>query len=310
MVHENSLKKVIYIIGPTASGKTDLAIELCKGLGSEIIGADSMQIYKYISIGTAKPTKEETAHCKYHFVDFVEPDQIYTVSQFKDEALGKINELHGEGITPIVCGGTGLYINSLLYEMEFTDAGYDLSLRDELEKMSREELLERLFELDKNTYDSIDKSNLRRVIRAVEICMLSGIPKSQQTMDYKNHIRPYDNRVIILNPEREILYERINRRVDIMMDKGFEDEVRMLMERYPKDDYPIFQFIGYKEMVEYIRGAVDKSTAIENMKRNTRRFAKRQLTWFRGIKGIESLYWLDTSCGKDALIEKAIEICT
>ncbi len=310
MVHENSLKKIIYITGPTASGKTDLAIELCKNIGGEIIGADSMQIYKYISIGTAKPTKEETKGCKYHFIDFVEPDSIYTVNQFKDEALQKIEELHSKGITPIVCGGTGLYINSLLYKMDFSSASYDLNFRKSLEGMDKKQLLSMLKELDEKTYNNIDKDNKRRVVRAIEICHLSGIPKSLQVVDYKEHPRDFDHRVIILNTERKVIYDRINKRVDIMMSMGFEDEVKMLMKKYPDTSYPIFKFIGYKEMVDYISGNVGKEEAVENMKRNTRRFAKRQITWFKGIKGIENLYWLDTAKGKDSLLKKTLEICS
>ncbi|MBQ9624531.1 MAG: tRNA (adenosine(37)-N6)-dimethylallyltransferase MiaA [Clostridia bacterium] len=302
------MNRILYIIGPTASGKTELAIDVCKRINGEIIGADSMQIYKHISVGTAKPTTEETGDIKYHLIDFVEPDIIYTVSQFKDDALELIEDMHKRGVIPVVCGGTGLYINSLLYKMDFTEASYDLALRQELDGKSREELLLMLNKLDGKTYEEIDKSNLRRVRRAIEICMLSGKPKSQQTNDYKKSLRPFDHRVIVLNPDRKVLYERINKRVDIMLENGLVEEVKLLLEKYPKRDYPVFQFIGYKEIVEYLSGESDLITAAEKIKQNTRHFAKRQMTWFRGLKGIENLHFLNTACGKEELLDKALKI--
>lgn len=308
MVYENSLKKIIYIAGPTASGKTDLAISLCKCLGGEIIGADSMQIYKSIEIGTAKPTQNEIGDCVYSFIDFVQPSEIYTVSQYKDEALNQINRIHKSGQIPIVCGGTGLYINSLLYEMDFTSASFDLDFRKSLENKTRDELLYILKTLDENTYKEIDKYNLRRVQRAIEICHLSGKEKSAQIWDYKAHPRKFDHRVFILSPPREILYDRINKRVDVMINSGIVEEVKGLVEKYQDTSYPIFQYIGYKEIMAFLNGEINLDTATERIKRNTRRFAKRQLTWFRGITGIENLHWLDTQVGKDELLQQILKL--
>lgn len=293
MVHEDSIKKIIYIVGPTASGKTDLSLELCKHIDAEIIGADSMQIYKHIEIGTAKPTKEEIGKTKYHLIDFVEPDSIYTASQFKDDAQSLIGDIHKRGAVPIVCGGTGLYVNSLIYKMDFTDASFDLEYRKQLENKSKDELLHMLGEMDADTYNKIDIHNLRRVIRAIEICHLSKLPKSAQVRDYKQYPREFDHRIFILNMDRKLLYDRINRRVDIMVEKGLIDEVQMLMDRYKDTSYPIFQFIGYKEIVAYLKGEIEKASAIEAIKQNTRRFAKRQLTWFKGITGVKNIHWID-----------------
>lgn len=306
MVHEDSLKKIIYIVGPTASGKTDLSLELCKHINGEIIGADSMQIYKHIKIGTAKPTKEEIGDAVYHFIDFVEPDSIYTVSQFKDDALSLIGDIHKRGAVPIVCGGTGLYVNSLIYKMDFTNASFDLEFRKQLESKSKDQLLKMLKEMDVETYNKIDIHNLRRVTRAIEICHLSKLPKSAQVRDYKQYPREFDHRVFILNMDRKLLYDRINSRVNIMVEKGLVDEVQMLMDRYKDTSYPIFQFIGYKEIVAYLNGEIQKCEAIEAIKQNTRRFAKRQLTWFKGITGVKNTYWIDMTDAN--ILNKIIEL--
>ena len=301
------MKKVIYITGPTASGKTDLAVSLSKELNTEVLGADSMQIYKYITVGTAKPTPEELQGQKYHFIDFVEPDEIYTVSEFKDDALKEINRLHLENKVPIVCGGTGLYVNSLLYKMDFTASGYDLELRKKLDAKTDEELVKELEQVDFESYKNIDLKNRRRVTRALEIYYLTNKTKSSQVYNYKEHPRDYDHKLFIIDMDRDVLYDRINRRVDIMIDNGLVSEVEFLIDKYKDTSKPIFQFIGYKEIVEYLNKEVSLETAIDNVKKNTRHFAKRQITWFKGITGIKDTVWLKPDT-KENMLDKIIEL--
>lgn len=302
------MNKLITIAGPTASGKTELALSLAKNLNGEIIGADSMQIYKEIEIGTAKPTKDETKDIPYHMIDFVEPNEFYTVSQFKDSALELISDIEQRDKLPIVCGGTGLYINSLLYEMDFTDGEFDFKYRESIKDKSLDELVEELKLKDPKTASSIDLQNRRRVERALEIFHITGYSKSEQTKNYMETPRPFDHRVFILNMDRQVLYDRINRRVDIMIEKGLVDEVKHLRSICNDDSLPVFQFIGFKEIISYLNGEISLEIAICEIKKNTRRFAKRQFTWFRKLSGIKHIHWIDVIDDKEKMTENIMEI--
>ena len=270
----------VYIIcGPTASGKTSVAIALAKKLNGEIISADSMQIYKQMSIGTAKPDLEEIEGVKHYLIDVVNPDEDYSVAVFKEQATSAINKILSEGKTPIVAGGTGLYINALTYDLDFFDVSENAALREELSKKYDEDpqkLYSELIELDPESEKRIHINNKNRVVRRMEI-LLSG-DKKEYNFDKKS--AKYDFKIFALCPEREVLYENINSRVDAMMSMGLEAEVKKLYDKYGKN-IKAFAAIGYKEFIPYFEGLCDIDSVVYNIKLNTRHFAKRQLTWFK-----------------------------
>ena len=281
---KNNLPKILCVVGPTASGKTAYAIELAKGNNGEIVSCDSMQIYTYMNIGTAKATAEERAEVPHHMIDFVDPNRDYSVADFVTDARACIAEILSRGKMPVLCGGTGLYIDSVLKSVEFSPQKRDDKLRDELWKKAEqdgaESVYEILKELDPIEADKVHYNNVKRVIRAIEICKTTGMTKTEA--DKLSIGKPMYNPTIYgLNMPREKLYERIDRRVDIMVEQGLEDEVRQLLNRGIRRDSTAMQAIGYKELVRYIDGLCDFETAIEDIKRESRRYAKRQLTWFR-----------------------------
>ncbi|MGL4913360.1 MAG: tRNA (adenosine(37)-N6)-dimethylallyltransferase MiaA [Romboutsia sp.] len=279
------MKKIplIIITGPTAVGKTDLSIHLAKSLNAEIISADSMQIYEYMDIGSAKVTKEEMDGVTHYLIDEVKPDYTFSVSEFQDRANKYIDEIIEKGKNALVTGGTGLYLNSLIYNMDFakSDANSELreQLRIELEENGIDYMHEKLRSLDAESADRIHKNNTKRVIRALEVC-LSG----EKMNDFSNDLKfneKYNPIIIVLNREREHLYKRINKRVDIMMEGGLIEEVKKLLQMGYTKDIISMQGIGYKEIVKYLDGEYLLDEAIEIIKRDSRRYAKRQLTWFR-----------------------------
>ena len=281
---KNNLPKILCVVGPTASGKTAYAIELAKGNSGEIVSCDSMQIYKYMNIGTAKATAEERAEVPHHMIDFVDPNRDYSVADFVTDARACIAEILSRGKMPVLCGGTGLYIDSVLKSVEFSPQKRDDKLRDELWKKAEqdgaESVYEILKELDPIEVDKVHYNNVKRVIRAIEICKTTGMTKTEA--DKLSIGKPMYNPTIYgLNMPREKLYERIDRRVDIMVEQGLEGEVRQLLNMGIRRDSTAMQAIGYKELVRYIDGLCDFETAIEDIKRESRRYAKRQLTWFR-----------------------------
>lgn len=300
------MKKLITIAGPTASGKTGLALLLAGQLGGEIIGADSMQIYQQIQIGTARPTRQETGEIAYHMIDCVPPDAFYTVSQFKDDALRVIGQITARGKTPIVCGGTGLYVNALLYEMDFSDGDFDVAYRQRLQSQTLDELTARLQEVDAATYRTIDRKNRRRVERALEIYHLTGKEKSRQTGDYMQHPRPFDHRVFLIDMPRELLYERIDARVDSMLQSGLVEEVRQLRRQGFAEDLPVFQFIGYQQILSHLKGELSLEQATLDIKKNTRHFAKRQLTWFKKLTGVP-IHWVAHSEDTQQMLTQMME---
>lgn len=281
---ENNLPKILCVVGPTASGKTAYAIELAKGNNGEIVSCDSMQIYTYMNIGTAKATAEERAEVPHHMIDFVDPNRDYSVADFVTDARACIAEILSRGKMPVLCGGTGLYIDSVLKSVEFSPQKRDDKLRDELWKKAEqdgaESVYEILKELDPIEADKVHYNNVKRVIRAIEICKTTGMTKTEA--DKLSIGKPMYNPTIYgLNMPREKLYERIDRRVDIMVEQGLVGEVRQLLNMGIRRDSTAMQAIGYKELVRYIDGLCDFETAIEDIKRESRRYAKRQLTWFR-----------------------------
>ena len=256
--------KVIVICGPTASGKTALSIELAKKIDGEIVSADSMQIYKDMDIGSAKPSAEEMQGIKHYMLDFVSPEQRYNVADYKEEAVQAIEEILKKGKVPIVVGGTGLYVDSLIYGIEYPKMEFDEEYRKELEKRAEVEGLEELY---KET----------------------GKTKTEQEIESRKNEVPYDYKVFAINMDRELLYNRINKRVDIMIEQGLIEEVKNIVTKYLK--YPTaMQALGYKEIKEYLDGIITKEEAIEKVKQETRRYAKRQLTWFRKNK---DTVWID-----------------
>ncbi len=281
---KNNLPKILCVVGPTASGKTAYAIELAKGNNGEIVSCDSMQIYTYMNIGTAKATAEERAEVPHHMIDFVDPNRDYSVADFVTDARACIAEILSRGKMPVLCGGTGLYIDSVLKSVEFSPQKRDDKLRDELWKKAEqdgaESVYEILKELDPIEADKVHYNNVKRVIRAIEICKTTGMTKTEA--DKLSIGKPMYNPTIYgLNMPREKLYERIDRRVDIMVEHGLVGEVRQLLNMGIRRDSTAMQAIGYKELVRYIDGLCDFETAIEDIKRESRRYAKRQLTWFR-----------------------------
>ena len=279
--------KGLVIAGPTGVGKTDLSIKLAKLLDADIISADSAQIYKEMDIGTAKITAEEMQGVKHYMLDVVEPIKKYSVGDYQTAVDNILNEKERESKNIILTGGTGLYIGSITEGLSDLPAG-DPVLREELLKLDSEELYKKLMELDPQAAEDIHINNRRRVERAVEVCLLTGDKFSVLSKkNIKNN--NYNFLKVALERDREYLYERINLRVDIMLEKGLEQEVRALYEKYGENLRKI-NIIGYTELIEYFNGQVSYEEAVENIKRNSRRYAKRQFTWF---KNDPTYVWFD-----------------
>ncbi len=279
--------KVVVICGPTASGKTALSIQLAQKINGEIISSDSMQIYKDMNIGTAKPTIEEMQGIKHYLIDFVEPNQRYSVAEFKKDAENAIEEILAKGKTPIVVGGTGLYVDSLIYGIEYQDIKIDEEYRKELEKRAQKEGLEALYaeakKIDPEAVKKISSNDQKRILRILEIYKATGKNKTEQEQESRKKGVKYDYKVFAIDMNREVLYDRINKRVDIMIENGLIEEVEKLLKKY-KEFPTAMQGLGYKEVVEYLQADITKEEMIEKIKRETRRYAKRQMTWFRKNK--------------------------
>ncbi len=277
--------EVVAIVGPTASGKTALSIELAKKFNGEIINGDSMQIYKGLDIGTAKITAEEMQGVPHHLLSFKEPTESFSVADYQKLVRAKISEIQARGKLPIIVGGSGLYVQAVLYDFQFTEEQVDEVARkayyEELEKLGPEAMHAKLLALDPKTAETIHPNNTRRVIRALEMIELSGVSKASEEHN-RGEIPLYHHLIIGLgeNMSRDALYDRINRRVDLMMDKGLLQEVKGLWQQNIRGVQSI-QAIGYKEIYDYLDGRCTLEEAIENLKQNSRRYAKRQLTYFR-----------------------------
>lgn len=278
---------VIVICGPTASGKTALSIELAKRINGEIVSADSMQIYKDMDIGSAKVTQDEMEGIQHYLIDCVLPSERYSVANYKQDAKNAIEEILKKRKTPIVVGGTGLYIDSLIYEIEYKDIKINEEYRKELERIREEEGLEVLYkkalEIDPIAMEKISSNDYKRITRILEIYEATGKTKTQQEAESRLNEIPYNYKVFAIDYDREKLYERINKRVDIMIEKGLVEEVKTLLEKYT--EFPTaMQGLGYKEVKQYLDGELNKEEMIEKIKQESRRYAKRQFTWFRKNK--------------------------
>ncbi len=287
--------KIIAVAGPTASGKSALALELCKRLDGELISLDSMQIYRGLDIGTAKPTKAEQAEVRHHMIDICEPTENFSAAEFAERAHKVIADVQSRGKRAVLCGGTGLYLDTVLGRLDFGEIESDEKLRGELiafaEKNGAEALHERLRGIDPQAAEKIHKNNVRRVARAIEIYELTGKTKTEHDREAISD-SPYESLIIGLDyDDREVLYNRINRRVDAMIEAGLEGEVRSLVSRgLLSAESTAGQAIGYKEMLGYIAGDCSLGDAVEKIKLGTRRYAKRQLTWLRRNPNINWLY--------------------
>ncbi len=280
----NNRKKLIILTGPTAVGKTALSIALAKRLDGEIISADSMQVYKHMDIGSAKIKVEEMEEIPHHLIDLLEPDEEFNVVRFKELSKEALFGIYERGRLPVVAGGTGFYIQALLYDIDFSEEENHGEIRKKLENFATEyggEALHRkLFEIDPVSAKEIHPNNQKRVIRALEFYELNGYPISIHNETQKKRLSPYDFCYFVLTDDRDVLYEKIEKRVDLMMEEGLLDEVRALKNMGYHKRMVSMQGLGYKELLDYLDGNGTLDEAVSKIKRDTRHFAKRQLTWF------------------------------
>lgn len=282
-----SKTKIIVVAGPTASGKTNLAVEIAKAVSGEVISADSMQVYKGMSIASAAPAQKEMQGVAHHLVEFLDQSEGFSVSDFCRLAKEKISEISARGNVPVIAGGTGLFIDSLVDNINFTEAQTDFELRERLMQKDCDELYSMLLEVDKEAAEKIHKNNKKRVARALEIYYSSGSTKTAQDINSKKEESPYEALYFVIGfKSREVLYERINRRVDLMVEAGLVEEAR---ENLSKEKATSAQAIGHKELAPYFSGEKSLGKALDDLKRETRRYAKRQITWF---KRRENAVWL------------------
>lgn len=303
---------VVAVVGPTASGKSRLAVELAKWLNSEVVSADSMQIYQEMTIGTAKITPEEMEGVPHHMIDFLPVTSPFSVADYVSMAKTCLQEIHKRGKIPVLAGGTGLYVRSLLQNLDFSEGDHDLSLREELTELANREgvepLMEELRRIDPESAERIEPNNLPRVIRAIELYRTTGKTMTQHLADSRRDPSPYQVCMIGLNyQDRSVLYDRINRRVDEMMAQGLLEEARTLLQG--EGGKTALQAIGYKELKPYFDGERSLEESVAFMKQATRRYAKRQLTWFRRE---EKIHWLYPDAYEDfrLLLEDAKELVT
>ncbi len=303
-------KPLIILTGPTASGKTELSVRLAKAINGEIISADSIQVYKYMDIGSAKVTKEEMNGITHYLIDELEPDEEFNIYIFKERAVKYINKIYEKGKIPIIAGGTGFYIQSVLYDIDFNKEDNDKCYREELEKigkdMGREYLHNILKSVDKKSAEDIHPNNIKRVIRALEYYKITGNKISEHNESQRKRKSPYNFRYFVLNMDRELLYDRINKRIDIMLEKGLAGEVEKLLKMGYDRNLVSMQGIGYKEIASYLKGEISYEEAVYIIKRDTRHFAKRQLTWFRREENAEFVNYRDFNMDKDKITEYLI----
>ena len=295
------MNKIVIIGGATASGKTSLGVEIAKMLDSEIISCDSMQIYRHMDIGTAKVTTEESHGIRHHMIDVVEPNCEYSVGEFAKEADKKISEIQSKGKIPVLVGGTGLYLDAILYPMSFggeRDEKLRKDLFDELEKFGKDYMYNKLKAIDPVDAAKIHPNNTKRVLRALEIYYSTGEIKSD-LVSKERQLR-YDPCMVVLNPPREILYQRINSRVDKMFTEGLEKEVKTLVQNGVGFDFQSMQAIGYKEFSEYFDGLITLEQLKEKIKQNSRNYAKRQITW---LKKYNFAKWFDPLTERQSCID-------
>lgn len=287
-------KPLIILTGPTAVGKSALSVALAKTLDGEIISADSMQVYRHMDIGSAKITREEMAGIPHYLIDILEPVEDFHVVRFQSMAKEALQTIYSRGKIPILAGGTGFYIQSVLYDIDFTETEEDESFRRELEQFAKEQgndaLFERLRRIDPKSCEILHANNIKRVIRAIEFYEKTGKPISEHNEEQHEKESPYRFVYFVLNDERSGLYEKIEKRVDAMMEAGLVAEVQKLKDMGCTGSHVSMQGLGYKEILEYLDGACTLEDAVYRIKRDTRHFAKRQLTWFRREKDVTWLH--------------------
>lgn len=282
------MKDLIVLTGPTAVGKTSLSIALAKAVDGEIISADSMQVYKYMNIGTAKITEEEKCGIPHFLIDELEPDEEFNVTIFKNKVMGYIEDIKSRGKVPIIVGGTGFYIQSVIYDINFNEYGDDSEVRKKYELMAetigKSELHKKLALVDREYADSVSENNVKKVVRALTFFEMTGEKLSEHNKRERERSSPFDFAYFVLTMDRKKLYERIDKRVDLMFDMGLVEEVKSLMAKGYDKSLVSMQGIGYKEVIDYLSGKTSLEECIDIIKRDTRHFAKRQLTWFKREK--------------------------
>lgn len=307
-------RPLIILTGPTAVGKTSLSLSLAKELDGEIVSADSMQVYRYMDIGTAKIREEERQGIPHHLIDVLDPWEDFNVVRFQKMAREALEEIWERGHIPIVTGGTGFYIQALLYDIHFTENNEDSSLRKDLENYARENgaeaLHSRLAEVDEKAASQIHFNNVKRVIRALEFYYQTGKKISEHNEEERKRTSPYDFKYFVLNDEREHLYARINQRVDLMMEEGLVEEVQKLKEMGCDSALVSMQGLGYKEILSYLEGECTLDEAVYKIKRDTRHFAKRQITWFKRERDVIWLHKPDYDYDETKIREAVLSYYT
>lgn len=305
-------KPLIVLTGPTAAGKTELSIALAKKLNGAIISADSMQVYKYMNIGSAKIRPEEMQGIRHYLVDVLDPREEFHVARFQQMAKEALEEIYRNGQLPIVVGGTGFYIQALLKDIDFDESSGELPCRKELEETARREggavLYERLKQVDPESAEAIHPNNVKRVIRALEFYQETGQPISLHNKEQKEKQPPYTYAYFVLNDDRVRLYERIDRRVDRMVEQGLVEEVRWLKEHGYDRSLVSMQGLGYKELFPYLDGTCSLEEAVEIIKRDTRHFAKRQITWFKREPDVIWLNQQEFGYDKQKILKRMLEL--
>ena len=305
-------KPLIVLTGPTAAGKTELSIALAKKLNGAIISADSMQVYKYMNIGSAKIRPEEMQGVRHYLVDVLDPREEFHVARFQQMAKEAMDEIYRNGQLPIVVGGTGFYIQALLKDIDFDESSGELPCRKELEETARREggavLYERLKQVDPESAEAIHPNNVKRVIRALEFYQETGQPISLHNKEQKEKQPPYTYAYFVLNDDRARLYERIDRRVDRMVEQGLVEEVRWLKEHGYDRSLVSMQGLGYKELFPYLDGTCSLEEAVEIIKRDTRHFAKRQITWFKRELDVIWLNQQEFGYDKQKILKRMLEL--
>lgn len=300
-------KPLIILTGPTAVGKTELSIGLAKAVNGEIISADSIQVYKHMDIGSAKIMPEEMQGIKHYLVDELEPDEEFNIVRFKEMSLKYMEDIYSRGKIPIIVGGTGFYIQGILYDIDFTENDADTAYREELRELAMvngpEFVHNMLRDIDPASAEKIHYNNLKRVIRALEYYKQTGNRISEHNEEQKENVSPYAFKYFVLNDDRDILYTRINKRVDIMIEQGLVNEVANLKNMGYSPELVSMQGIGYKEIYSYLLGEYSLEEAIELIKKDTRHFAKRQLTWFRREKEVTWVDYRDFNNDKNKMLD-------
>lgn len=299
-------KPLVIITGPTAVGKTDLSISLAKIIGGEIISADSMQVYRGLDVGSAKVTPDEMDGVPHHLIDILDFDEDFNVFLFKDYAQNAIEDIYSRGKIPIICGGTGFYIQALLYDISFDQEDNSI-IRKKLEEKAENDgiaaLYEELQKVDPKSAESIHPNNVKRIIRALEYYKLNGKLFSEHNETEKQKESPYNFLYFVIDDDRELLYQRINKRVDVMLSKGLVDEVEKLYKEGLRPGMTSAEGIGYKQLLPYFEGNISFEDAIEKIKLDSRHYAKRQLTWFRREKETTWIERTDFNSNKDKMLE-------